>query len=44
MNIIQRGEVFLQSLRALAGRSAWDWRRCPACGDTLTRKHGTYRR
>jgi len=44
MNIIQRGEAFLQSLRDLAGRSAWDWRRCPSCGDTLTRKHGTYPR
>jgi transposase-like protein len=44
MNIIQRGAAFLQSLRDLAGRSAWDWRRCPSCGDTLTRKHGTYRR
>ena len=44
MNIIQRGQAFLQSLRELAARRAWDWRRCPRCGDTLTRKHGTYPR
>lgn len=44
MNIIQRGHAFLQSLRELAARRAWDWRRCPRCGDTLTRKHGTYPR
>ena len=44
MNIIERGAAFLQALQALAGRRAWDWRRCPTCGDTLTRKHGTYPR
>src|SRR4051794_23758355 len=44
MNIIQRGAAFLQSLRDLAARPAWEWRRCPYCGDTVTRKHGTYRR
>jgi transposase-like protein len=44
MNIVERGRRFLQSLRDLAGRSAWDWRRCPTCGDTLTQKWGTYRR
>ncbi len=44
MNIIERGRVFLQSLRALAGRSAWDWKRCPQCGSTLTIKNGSYTR
>src|SRR6266536_3278173 len=42
MNIIERGKQFLQSLRDVAKRSAWDWRRCPKCGDTLTCKHGSY--
>ncbi len=44
MNIVERGRRFLQSLRELAGRSTWDWRRCPTCGDTLTQKWGSYRR
>jgi transposase-like protein len=44
MNIVERGRRFLQALQGLAGRSAWDWRRCPTCGDTLTQKWGTYRR
>jgi transposase-like protein len=44
MNIVERGRRFLYSLQALAARSAWDWRRCPSCGDTLTHKWGTYRR
>jgi transposase-like protein len=43
MNIIERGSAFLQSLRELAGRSAWDWKRCPQCGSTLTIKNGGYR-
>lgn len=42
MNIIDRAKAFVQSLRDLAHRSAWDWRRCPYCGDCLTHKHGTY--
>jgi transposase-like protein len=42
MNIIERGRAFLQSLREIAGRSAWDWRRCPRCGSTLTIKNGGY--
>jgi competence CoiA-like predicted nuclease len=41
MNIIERGKAFLQSSRALAGRTAWDWKRCPACGSTLTIKNGS---
>ena len=44
MNIIERGRAFLQSLRELAGRTAWDWRRCPHCGQTLTSKWGSYTR
>ena len=44
MNIIERGRKFLQSLQELAGRSAWDWKRCPKCGDTLTHKNGSYTR
>ena len=44
MNIIERGRAFLQSLRALAERTAWDWKRCPACGSTLTIKYGSYLR
>ena len=44
MNIIERGRAFLQSLQALAGRSAWDWKRCPACGSRLTIKNGGYLR
>jgi transposase-like protein len=42
MNIIERGQAFVQGLRDLAERRAWEWRRCPRCGDTLTRKHGGY--
>jgi len=44
MNIIERGRVFVQSLWALAGRTAWDWKRCPACSSTLTIKNGSYTR
>jgi transposase-like protein len=44
MNIVERGRAFLQALRALAAKTAWDWRRCPSCGETLTRKWGSYTR
>ena len=44
MNIVERGRRFLDSLRELADRTAWEWRRCPRCGDTLTQKWGVYRR
>ena len=44
MNIIERGQAFLQSLRALGRRTVWDWKRCPACGSTLTIKNGSYLR
>jgi transposase-like protein len=40
MNIIERGRAFVQHLVELAGRSAWDWRRCPRCGGTDTVKNG----
>jgi transposase-like protein len=41
MNIIERGKQFVQQLRELASRSAWDWRRCPQCGSTDTIRNGT---
>ena len=44
MNIIERGRVFLQRVRELAGKTAWDWRRCPHCGETRTSKWGHYTR
>ncbi len=42
MNIVERAKVFVQSLRELAEKSAWDWRRCPRCGGTDTFKNGGY--
>jgi len=44
MHILDRGRQVLQGLRQLAQRRAWDWRRCPHCGQTQTWRHGTYRR
>ena len=44
INIIERAKHFLRTLVDLANRTAWDWRRCPYCGDTETRKHGFYPR
>ena len=44
MNIVERGRAFLHLLRDLANRSAWDWRCCPRCGDTLTQRWGSYTR
>ncbi len=44
MNIIARGQVFLQWLVSLSQRSNWDWRRCPKCGSTITSKWGCYAR
>ena len=32
----------MQSFQALTGRTAWDWRRCPQCGNTLTIENGSY--
>ena len=40
MNMIERGRDFVQKVRELAGRSAWEWRRCPRCGKSWTRKNG----
>jgi len=44
MNIIERGRQFVQSLRTLAQRSAYDWRRCPRCQSTWTERYGGYSR
>src|SRR5436190_1470662 len=44
MNIIERGRAYLDHLRGLAKRPAWEWRRCPRCGDTHTQRWGGYRR
>ncbi len=44
MNIIARGQAFLQWLMSLSQRSAWDWQRCPRCGSTITCKWGRYAR
>lgn len=41
MNIIERGKVFVQSLRRWKDRQ---WRRCPHCGSTITSKWGSYER
>jgi len=41
MNIIERGKQFVQHLKGLANRSAWDWRRCPRCGGSGTVRNGT---
>jgi transposase-like protein len=42
MNIIDLAKSFVHSLESLAKKTAWDWRRCPRCSDTLTNKHGHY--
>jgi len=44
MNIIERAKHFLLTLKNLASRTAWDWRKCPRCGSTDTCKHGFYSR
>lgn len=44
MNIVERGRAFLQRLGGLAGRTVWEWRRCPRCGETETCKWGNYAR
>lgn len=44
MNIVERGQAFVQWLREVAGRRAWEWKRCPRCGSTLTIKYGSYQR
>jgi len=42
MNIIDRAKAFVHSLETLAKRTIWDWRECPACGQTDTMRYGTY--
>ncbi len=42
VHTIDRGRAFVQSLRELANRSAWAWRRCPCCNCTDAHKCGTY--
>ena len=42
MNIIQRGGEFVQALRDLAGKTIWDWGRCPKRGSTDTCRWGSY--
>lgn len=44
MNIVERGQQFLQSLQELANRRLWDWRKCPQCGGLDTNRWGTYTR
>jgi transposase-like protein len=44
MTIIERGRAFRDRLRGLSNRTAWDWRRCPACGGTHTHRWGGYTR
>lgn len=44
MNIIQRAQSIVQSLRELGKRTMWDWRHCPRCGGTDTIRYGTYER
>ena len=44
MNIIERGKAFVQSLLSAASGTAWQWRRCPHWGSTLTSKWGSYKR
>lgn len=44
MSMIERARAFVESLRALAGKTGQAWRRCPQCGDTLTSKWGSYTR
>ena len=42
MNIVDKARAFVHSLEALAKKTAWDWRKCPRCGNDDTIKHGTY--
>jgi transposase-like protein len=42
--MIDAARQFLQWLFALTERSAWEWRRCPHCGETETWKWGFYER
>ena len=40
MNSIAPGRAVRERVRALAGWTAWDWRRCPTCQQTETWRHG----
>ena len=40
--LIERGQAFVQSFRALTGCAAWDWKCCPQCGNMLTIENGSY--
>jgi hypothetical protein len=42
MNIIDRAKAYVHSLEALAKKTAWDWRKCPKCGQNDTMRYGTY--
>ena len=44
VNIIERGQAFVERMRGLAQRSVWEWRCCPHCGSTWTSKSGGYYR
>ncbi len=44
MSIIDRAKAFVQLLHELVAMTAWDWRRCPYCFESLTHKHGHYSR
>ena len=44
MNIVERGKAFLAWLAEVAGRSGWEWKRCPYCGSQLTIRNGSYTR
>jgi hypothetical protein len=44
MNIVERAHAFRQWLWKMAGKTAWDWKRCPHCGGMLTIKWGFYKR
>ncbi len=42
MNIMQRARSFVNGQMQAGERTVWDWRRCPHCGSTLTKKNGAY--
>jgi transposase-like protein len=37
-----KARAFVHSLEALAKKTAWDWRKCPRCGQDDTIRYGTY--
>jgi transposase-like protein len=43
MNIVDKARAFVHSLEALARKTAWDWRKCPRCGNDETIRYGTYK-